>query len=226
MRVTWHIALLSAGLVTTGLFACKEDELQGAKAEVTKSTVKLDMPPVPAFDMPQANADGTHSVREMRLKGRKLIDTEVQVKGYITWIYDCAAEMRKPGMSDKDVAKAIETDPSRCNRPHLYLGDNANTPEDQSLWVVEVDRELREDERKGLSKDDLAKIAPVPVYKLGDEVLVVGEWKQTSPHGFAKSDGLLVYKCMKNLTSAWPTDAMKKDAKHGLPEEWPAACKN
>src|SRR5688572_30157839 len=92
----WHVAaLLSAGLLTSSATQSgwAGAELQGAKAEVSKTDVKLDMPAVPAFDMPQPNPDGSHSVREMRLKGRKLIDTEVQIKGYITWIYDCTAEM-------------------------------------------------------------------------------------------------------------------------------------
>jgi hypothetical protein len=214
--------------LTAGLGGCEKDQLQGAKAEVVKTDKKLDLPAPPAFDMPQPNPDGTHPAREMRLKGRKLLNTEVQVKGYITWIYDCAAELRKPEMTDADVQKLIEDDPTRCNRPHFYLGDTASTPENQTVWVVEIARPMREDEKKGLTRDDLMKAPMVPQYKVGDEVLVVGEWKQSSPHGFAKSEGLVVYKCLKNLTTPFRPDPKVKrptDWPGGYPPEWPEACR-
>lgn len=223
-------ARLPMVLVVTGVaFAtgCEKDQLQGAKAEVVKTDTKLDLPAPPAFDLPKPNEDGTHPAREMRLKGRKLLNTEVQVKGYITWIYDCAAELRKPEMTDADVAKLIDEDPTRCHRPHFYLGDAADTPENQTVWVVEVDRTLREDETKGLSPEDKLTVPIVPQFKLGDQVLVIGEWKQASPHGFAKSEGLVVYKCLKNLTTPFRPDPKAKrppDWLNGYPSTWPEAC--
>jgi hypothetical protein len=136
----------------------------------------------------------------MRLKGRKLFESDLKIKGYITWIYDCAGEVRKPEMTDKDVAKLLAEQPDLCNRPHIFLGDSADTPPEKSVWVVEVPRELRKDEKKTYTKEEIRGMPPVPVFDLGDEVIVTGTWDQKSPKGFFNSDGLLVYKEMENLT--------------------------
>jgi hypothetical protein len=42
-----------------------------------------------------------------------------------------------------------------------------------------------------------------PVYEVGDQVEITGSWKLASPHGDRNSDGLLVYKKMKNITKSW-----------------------
>ena len=42
-----------------------------------------------------------------------------------------------------------------------------------------------------------------PPYKVGDEVEITGTFKLTSPHSERNSDGLLVYKKMKNVTQNW-----------------------
>lgn len=183
-----------------GLMACEEGGLSGAKSEVKETTIKLDLPPVPQFDMPSAHPDGTHSVREMRLKGRKLFQTELKIKGFVTWIYDCAEEMREPGMTDKQLQKMLEEAPDKCNRPHFFLGDTADTPSEKSIWVVEVPRELRKDERRTLTREELRNLPAVPKFSLGEEVIVTGTWDQTSPKGFFNSDGLLTYKSMENLS--------------------------
>lgn len=175
--------------------------LSGAKAEVKETTIKLDLPPVPEFSAPSPHPDGTHSVREMRLKGRKLFESELKIKGYVTWIYSCEAEMRKPGMTDKQVKKLLADTPDLCNRPHFFLGDSADTASEKSAWVVEVPRKLRKDERRTMSRAERKARLPVPTFKLGDEVIVTGTWDQRSPKGFFNSDGLLVYKEMENLTS-------------------------
>ena len=94
--------------------------------EVGREKIKPDLPAVPAFDIPPVNPDGSHSVKEMRVKGRKLLDQEVQVKGYVTWIYDCATAIRTPEMSDEDVKKIITEDPTRCSRPKFTIGDSAD----------------------------------------------------------------------------------------------------
>ena len=44
-----------------------------------------------------------------------------------------------------------------------------------------------------------------PPYAIGDEVTVTGSFKMSSPHSERNSDGLLVYKKMKNVTQAWET---------------------
>ena len=85
-----------ACLVPLAIGACGKDQIQGPAAEVKKTDVKLDLPAVPAFDLPPAPADGDHSVKELRVKGKKLFDTDIMVHGFITWAYDCATAVRKP----------------------------------------------------------------------------------------------------------------------------------
>jgi hypothetical protein len=188
--IAFSLALVSAA-------ACEKDQLQGAKAEVQKTSIKLDLPAVPDFVMPQPNPDGTHSVAEMRLRGNKFLDTEVKVKGYVVWIYDCATSIRTPEMSDKDVAQLLENQPEKCIPPHFYLGDRPDTPPDRGIWVVDVPRPPRKDD-KNLPKEIQAEMEgrwkALPAFKLGDEVVATGKWAQESERGFRNSDGLLVYK--------------------------------
>ncbi|HTE56026.1 MAG TPA: hypothetical protein VK698_34480 [Kofleriaceae bacterium] len=176
---------------------CKKDQLQGAKAEVQKTSIKLDLPAVPDFVMPQPNPDGTHSVAEMRLRGNKFLDTEVKVKGYVVWIYDCATAIRTPEMSDKDVARMLEDQPEKCIPPHFYIGDKADTPPDRGIWIVDLPRAMRKDD-KNLPDEARAEMEGrwkvLPSFKLGDEVVVTGKWTQESERRFRNSDGLLVYK--------------------------------
>src|SRR5687768_5782654 len=132
---------------------CRKADLQGAKAEVQETSIKLDLPAVPEFAMPQPNPDGSHSIAEMRLKGNKFLDTEVKVKGYVVWIYDCATALRTPEIDEKALAKMLEEEPEKCTRPHFTLGDKPDTPPDRGIWVVDIPRPLRKDD-KNLAKEE------------------------------------------------------------------------
>lgn len=186
-----------------GSLACGEEDFQGAASEVKETQIKLDLPAVPDFQMPTAYPDGVHRVEEMRLRGRKLLQTEISIKGFVLWDYDCAADLAttNEGKTEKEIIKMLTDDPSLCQRPHMIIGDAADTPVDRGVWVVEVPRKLRPDELSGMSRDERAALPKVPEYKVGDEVLVSGTWDRESPKGFANSDGLLVYKDLKNLTA-------------------------
>ncbi len=199
------LVILATFLCSAG---CDKAEFTGAKAEVKKTDVKLDLPAVPQFDVPTSSGS-VHSVKEMRLTGNKLLDTKLQVKGYITWIYDCAVAGGVdgeilPGEPIEKKRKYIAEHPEACFLTHFFLGDSPDTPPYQSIWVVDVPRELRKDELKHLSKEEKAALQPPPVYALGDEVIVTGEWKLRSPQNFANSEGLLVYESMQNLTQPAP----------------------
>lgn len=206
-----HTTLL-AGVACCSLFGCSKDKLSGPQAEVHKSEVKVTLPAVPDFALP-TNSDGSHSVKEMRVKGKKLLDTEVTVKGYVTWVYDCLTAVRQPDQSEEDAKKAINNDPQLCERQKFYIGDKPDTPAEKSLWVVEVPRPFFEIELKRLPKEELKNPPPdkcddkkkknCPVYKLGDEVLITGDFKLNSPHSERNSEGLIVYKSMKNVTQGW-----------------------
>jgi hypothetical protein len=198
-----------------------KDKSKFPEAEVHKADVKLNLPQVPAFDLPASPSDGSHTVKEMRVKGKKLLETDVTVKGVVTWAYDCPTAIRQPGMSDKDLQKMIEEDPSKCERPKFYIGDAADTPAEKSLWVVEVPRPFYKIELERLPKDMLRnppadkcdpkdpKKSTCPPYKVGDQVEVTGTWKLTSPNSERNSDGLLVYKRMKNVTQNWESPVVE-----------------
>ena len=212
--------VLFACLVPLAIGACEKDKLKGPEAEVRKSDVKLSLPAVPAFELPAANTDGSHSVKELRVKGRKLLDSEMTVKGIVTWAYDCPTAVRQPGMTDKDVQKMIDDDPTKCERAKFYIGDTADTPAEKSLWVVDVPRPYNKLELERIKKQDRTlamypdrceptekdvKKMICPPYAVGDQVEIHGTWKMASPHSERNSDGLLVYKSMKNLTKTWET---------------------
>lgn len=205
--------LAAAGIfLASSLVGCKDDELKGAQADVQKTNINLDLPQVPEFDMP--SSDGEHRTpRELRLKGRTLFDTDIQVKGFVTWIYDCRKAEKKPEMTDKELDKLLEDEPDRCLRPHFYLGDEKNTLPERSIWVVELPRAFRKDEEDGYEKEQIKEQLELEArahVEVGDEVIVKGEWKITSPRGFANSDGLLVFKELENLTTPYEEDPKKK----------------
>lgn len=204
--------------------ACDSKDLKVPDPEVRKSDIKLNLPQVPSFDLPPANPDGSHSIKEMRVKGRKLLDTEITVKGYVTWAYDCPTAVREPGMDDKTVQKIIDDDPTKCERAKFYIGDTPDTPAEKSMWVVDVPRPFNKLEIERLPKEELKNPPPdrcdpkkketCPVYKVGDQVEITGKWAMSSPHSERNSDGLLVYKKMKNITQSWESPP---------PSETPAA---
>ena len=221
-----HHGLRTAVLGSLALFAgCEKDTIKGPAAEVHKSEVKLSLPAVPGFELPPAPGDGSHTVKEMRVKGKKLLETDITVKGVITWAYDCATAVRQPGMSDKDLQKMIEEDPTKCERPRFFIGDNPDTPPDKSLWVVDVPRPYNKLELERLPKEDLRNPPPdrcdlkadpkktvCPPYKVGDQVEITGTWKLSSPHSERNSEGLLVYKKMRNVTENWDSPALPAGA--------------
>ena len=173
-----------------GLLSCSGEGSPGAAtAEVADTQIQLDLPPVPTFDEPQGYPDGSHSVLEMRRRGKKFLDQNVKVKGYVIWSYDCTQVLG---------AKVAQDTPERCDKPNFYLGDTPNTSPEKAVWIVEVPRAPRPDEKKFLPKEELAAWPAVPVYAVGQHVVVDGKWATRSPKGFVNSDGLLAY---ANLTA-------------------------
>lgn len=206
--ITLPVVLLAAA-------ACDKDKLKGPEAEVKKTDVKLDLPAVPAFDLPPAPADGSHTVKELRVKGKKLLDTDLTVHGFVTWAYDCKTAIRKADEDDKALQARIDEDPTLCERPKFYIGDSKDTPVEKSLWVVDVPRPYNALEVKRIKKKD--RIDPdrcepnekdkmksvCPPYAVGDEVIINGKFSTSSPHSERNSDGLIVYKTMKNVTQGY-----------------------
>jgi hypothetical protein len=201
--------LSAAGLVIlpVALGACKDDQLKGAQAEVQQTKIKVTLPTVPSFEVPKTNPDGSHTGKEMRVQGARYLKETVTLKGYIVWAYDCATSIRQPDEADEAVAKRIEENPTLCRRPAFYLGDTTDTPVERAAWVVEVPREMTKLEKKNLPKELVETWPAVPPYKVGDEVVVTGQWLNASPHGESNTEGLLVYQSINNVTQNWQSPA-------------------
>jgi hypothetical protein len=223
----WIVASVF-GVGAGGAVGCDSHKLSGEEAEIKPHNTKLNLPEVPPFELKPYDAE-THSVKEMRVAGKQYFGKDdVKIHGFITYVYDCATEIRAPGQSDADVKKQIETDPMKCRRPAFYIGDEQTTTPDHSVRIVEIPRAMRDYEKKNISKDQKAwqdrydkgvtvslEGYVVPPYKVGDEVIVTGSWKQTSPHGEADSGGLLVYKTLTNKNQNWTEPSPKPNAAPG-----------
>jgi tetratricopeptide (TPR) repeat protein len=179
-------------------------------AEVKTFDTQVGLPAVPSFELPPAEP-GFVDPRYLRVRGKKLLDTQVKVKGYIIWIYDCIDDVRTAKQSRKQVQKLIDGDPTLCERPKFYLGSARNTDPQKGLWVVDVPRPPNKLEKQRLPKEDLAAWPKVPKYKLGDFVVVSGEFKTSSPHAERNSDGLIVFSAIE------PANPVQKRAAPAAP---------
>ncbi|HTR56052.1 MAG TPA: tetratricopeptide repeat protein [Kofleriaceae bacterium] len=235
MRLVAIIILLAAHVASAQPY----DDLKYPPPEARKSDVKIDLPAIPAFEL----TPGVLTVKRLRVDGKRFLGQQVTVHGYVTFAYDCIADIRKPGETDRAAQARIDADPTLCERPKLYIGDTATTPRDQSLWVVDVPRLYNKLELTRIAKAD--RTAPdrcepgekdpaklvCPPYREGDEVTVVGTFDLRSPHAETNSDGLLVYAAMRNATRSWtapsatfePTKVGAPPAAAGLPPLPPLA---
>lgn len=184
----------------------------GAEPEVAVDKVRPDLPAIPSFDLPEPYPDGSRSVKELRVDGRRLLGQELAVRGRVAWIYDCFAAMRSHedyrDRTDVQIRKAIEEEPDRyCHKPEIRIGDADGVPLDRTVRVVMVPRHPTKVEQKLLPQEELSDPAiwrPVPPLAIGDEVIVTGAFTQRSPTGEADGDGLIVYAALTNLTQGWP----------------------
>jgi hypothetical protein len=196
-------AALIVSTMSVALGGCKGDQLKGPAAEVQQGKIKVTVPAVPAFEVPKPNPDGSHTIKEMRVQGQKYLKTDISVRGYVVWAYDCKTAIRQPNEDDAAVQKRIDTDPTLCRRPAFYLSDQPKGAVERALWVVEVPRPPSEAEKKNLPKEEIKAWPAVPPYAVDDEVVVTGTWSTTSPHGENNTEGLLIYRSMKNVTQNW-----------------------
>lgn len=206
--------MLSRGVVTCGLLLSlsstagagsadhEPDDLAGPPPEIfaAAATTRLELPALPSFELP-ASEPGFVGPRELRLRGRRYLGTQVQVKGYVTWIYDCVAALsaKTPRAKRAVIQRSIDDDPTQCERPKLTLGDAKATPRRESISVVEVPRPPTKLERRRLPPAELAAWPAVPKIAVGDYVVVTGQWTTKAPRGDADPAGLLVY---RGLTAA------------------------
>jgi tetratricopeptide (TPR) repeat protein len=192
-RIMKYAVIVGLLALSTPAFAQRgkpePDDLPGPQPEVAPAqskSAKVDLPEIPGFELP-ATEPGFHSPRELRVRGKPMLGTEIKVKGYITWIYDCVAVLASsnPQATRPQIQAAIVKDPSLCERPKFYVGDARTTPRESSIWVVDVPR---------------PQTKQAPKLALGDYVAVTGTWALQSPSSEHNTDGLLVYKALAPAT--------------------------
>ncbi|HEX4422375.1 MAG TPA: hypothetical protein VH165_30890 [Kofleriaceae bacterium] len=181
------------------------DDLAGPAPEVAPHTAKIDLPAMPAFELPPV-APGAHSARELRVRGKSLLGSELKVEGYVTAIYDCIAALAvtNPKATRAQIVASVDKNPALCEPAKLYLGDRKDTARERSIWVVDVPRAPGKAERQRMSRAELAALPPVPRLAVGDYVAVTGTWNVQSPHHEHNGDGLLIYQALDRAT---PPDA-------------------
>jgi hypothetical protein len=219
-------AVLIAGTLVFTAGGCNNNQLEGAKAEVQQGAIKVTVPAVPAFEVPKPNPDGSHTIKELRVQGQKYLKQEISVSGFVVWAYDCATAIRQPSEDDAAVKKRIEDDPTLCRRPAFYLGDAADTPVERAAWIV-GSRACRPRPRRRTCRGGhrgLAGGAAVQGRRSGRRHRRGPPRRRTARNN---TDGLLVYKQMKNVTQNWETPPLDPNAlpprpsrrrRTGLPE--------
>jgi len=136
--------------------------------------IKVNLPPPPSFaepNTPREYPDGAVSVYGLRKEfhryseqKNKYLSQPVKVKAYLLEIYLC------PVCPKGQTCKP-------CEEPHMFIADEANSPKDKSMLVVE--------QRVFKAKE--------PKLTVGKQYDFEGVFQQSSPKGFSASDGLLVF---------------------------------
>jgi tetratricopeptide (TPR) repeat protein len=169
----------------------ERDDLPAPPTEVIKHPAKVDTPSVPGFEMPTVEP-GFRSARELRVRGKRALGTQVKVKGFVTWVYDCPRALAgaNPDASLAQIQEAIRNDQTLCERPMFALGDARDTPRDASILIIDVKIDVK----------------ATPRLAVGEHVIASGGWTTPSPHADA-SDGVLVFGAIERLSPPPPPSA-------------------
>jgi tetratricopeptide (TPR) repeat protein len=187
-----HRALPPAAPPSSSATPLAWDDLPGPQLEVAQHAPRIGTPAIPPFTLP-VTEPGFRSPRELRVRGRPLLGTEVKVRGFVTWAYDCteALALANPRASRAQIETAIRNDPALCERPIFSLGDAPDTSRDASITV--------------LSPDSVARISPA--LAAGDSVVVTGRWSVPAAPSGAPSDGVLVWSTVERAAPSAMTTA-------------------
>jgi tetratricopeptide (TPR) repeat protein len=176
--------------------AFERDDLPGPQLEVATHAAGIEVPALPPFDLP-ATEPGFRSPRELRVRGRPLLGTEVKVSGYVTWAYHCAAvlELANPNATRAQIDAAIHADPTLCGPPAFSLGDTSATSRDASISVVSPDGKpgTRAAPPRGIDPG-ATPLAP------GDYVTVTGPWIVPAGATSYDRDGVLAWSAVERAT--------------------------
>jgi tetratricopeptide (TPR) repeat protein len=119
---------------------------------------------IPAFELPVMEP-GYHAPRELRVRGKALLGSEIKVRGYVTALYDCSEALAasNPKVNRDQIAAAIRDDPSLCDRTMFWLGDAHDTPRETSIAVV-------------APPPDPRRARALPRVSVGDYAVITGTW--------------------------------------------------
>src|ERR1041384_5483861 len=98
MRPLTPTFIVSLLLITTGAHAdrpsdrMEPDDRPDPRPELATNQPRVGLPAGPSFELPPSEP-GMHGPRELRVRGRSLLGTEIKARGYVTSIYDCPAAM-------------------------------------------------------------------------------------------------------------------------------------
>src|ERR1051325_2160072 len=71
-----------------GPIKLERDDLPAPQPEVAKHPAGIPTPVIPTFELPVLEP-GFHAPRELRVRGKPLLGSEIKVRGYVTALYDC-----------------------------------------------------------------------------------------------------------------------------------------
>ncbi len=172
--------------------------------------IKVNLPPSPSFaasNVPVQYPGGEFSVTGLRKMKDKYMDKDVQVKAYLTEIYECPAELRKCNdelneKTKQEKKKAIKKGGDAltanvqvdrggcrpCDQPHFFMGDTPTTKRERALLIADYP-----------VKDwDTGDPKPLEA-KIGQQYVVTGTFSINSITGFAASNGLIIHKKLQGL---------------------------
>ncbi|QQR89266.1 MAG: hypothetical protein IPJ88_13780 [Myxococcales bacterium] len=181
------------GLLLTLLAACDK----GSGAEVEKlADIQPNLPQVPTLPpppFPVQYSDQSYSVYGLRKKLRNVIDTDVEVTGYIVNIYE------------PDPCPKGETCPPP-RAPHIWLADKADE-QDKEQWIrvggyaenhEEIEKAIRGPKQK---IDPESGMIPIPTdFAVGAKIKVKANFTHVSGTGFNDAAGLLDYRGHETLS--------------------------
>ncbi len=187
--------------------------------------IKVDLPPQPNFNVtnaPETYPTGELSVYGLRKHTAQNLDKDVQVKAYLTEIYECPAEQRKCNdelaaknkkaakakakVSKKSKGKAAEAAPEApaaasggacrpCDQPHFFMSDSPTGKKERALLVADYPvKDWKTGKPKALTA------------KTGEQYVVTGTFAINSIGGFAASDGLIIHKKLVDAKGAVVTE--------------------
>jgi hypothetical protein len=168
------------------------------------------LPPSPNFNVSNVPVEYEHnllSVFGLRKQKDKYMDKDVRVKGYLTEIYECPAELRKcndalfekkKAEKKKNMKKGgdalvapINVDRAGCrpcDQPHFFIADNPGTKRERALLVADYP----------IKDWETGDPKPLTV-KPGTQIIVTGTFAINSITGFAASNGLIIHKETSDL---------------------------